>query len=231
MNVTRQLSQLQEIDLELEATGLALNRAAGQLGESDSVVAVRGRLAAERQRQEELTRQQRSLEWEIDDLTSKLAATEEQLYSGRVRNPKELTNLQLEAGALKSKRRQLEDGALETMDQAEAGSANIAALESELEILEKEWQSQQRELSVEMERLKAAMADLEQKRQQLAATIDPQVLEVYEELRKHKGTAVADVVQGVCRGCRISLPVTELQRIRSGSLVRCSSCGRILFWP
>ena len=49
------------------------------------------------------------------------------------------------------------------------------------------------------------------------------------KLKKQKGTAVAKVEQGVCCGCRISLPSTELQRARSDSLVRCSSCGRILF--
>ena len=56
-----------------------------------------------------------------------------------------------------------------------------------------------------------------------------QAIEVYQDLKKHKGTAVAKVEQGICHGCRISLPISELQQTRSGSLVRCSSCGRILF--
>ncbi|MFC2072406.1 C4-type zinc ribbon domain-containing protein, partial [Chloroflexota bacterium] len=50
-----------------------------------------------------------------------------------------------------------------------------------------------------------------------------------QALKKQKGTAIANVEQGICRGCRILLPITELQRARSSSLVRCSSCGRILF--
>ncbi|MEE8619379.1 MAG: C4-type zinc ribbon domain-containing protein [Dehalococcoidales bacterium] len=33
----------------------------------------------------------------------------------------------------------------------------------------------------------------------------------------------------MCRGCRISLSAAELQQARSGSLVQCSNCGRILF--
>ena len=41
----------------------------------------------------------------------------------------------------------------------------------------------------------------------------------------------ARVEQGICRGCRISLPTTDLQQARSGKLVQCSSCGRILFLP
>jgi len=34
---------------------------------------------------------------------------------------------------------------------------------------------------------------------------------------------------GICQGCRITLPNTDLQRARGGGVVRCSSCGRIIF--
>jgi len=230
MNITRLLFQLQELDLELESTGQTLNRIASQLGESDSVVTARNKRAAERQHLEELSRRQHSLEWEIDDLTDKLATIDEQLYSGRIRNPKELSNLQQEADLLKTKKHQMEDQALETMDRMEAITESITTMESELQELETEWQNQQKELSQQLEQLKTTIADLERKRQQLTATIDPQATEVYDELKKYKGTAVAEVIQGICHGCRISLPTTELQRIRSGSLIRCSSCGRILYW-
>ncbi|MBA7680398.1 hypothetical protein ES703_88713 [subsurface metagenome] len=185
----------------------------------------------EHQHLEELNRQQRSIEWEIDDLTSKLVPAEEELYSGRIRNPKELANLQHEIDGLKARRDQLEDKALEIMDQVELATKNIAAIDSELKILEVEWQSQQQQLSADLEQVKTILSNLQDKRQLLTAEIDPQTIEVYQELKNQKGIAVAKVEQGICRGCRISLPITELQQARSGSLVRCSSCGRILFWP
>ena len=83
----------------------------------------------------------------------------------------------------------------------------------------------------EMERLKTTLADLKAKRQRLAGEIDSEAFEFYQSLRKGKGIAVARVEQGICRGCRISLPTTDLQQARSGNLVPCSSCGRILFLP
>jgi len=229
MNVTRQLFQLQGLDLELEAAGQALNKVTSQLGESEAVVTARSQLASERQHFEELTRQQHTLEWEVEDVSNKLTSVEDGLYSGRIRNPKELANLQHETDGLKAKRNQLEDKALEVMDQIEVATRSISAIESELKTLETEWQDQQQGLSAQLEQLKITITNLEDKRQLLAATIDPQATGIYHELKKQKGTAVAEVEQGICRGCRISLPVTELQRIRSDSLVRCSSCGRILF--
>ena len=229
MGVAKQLYQLQEFDLEIESNERALSQVTSQLGESQAVVRVQKQIQLAQQRLEELRHKQRSAEWEIDDLVTKLAAAEETLFSGRIKNPKELTNLQHEVDALKAKRDQLEEKALEIMDQVEQSEASTARLSSELETLKAEWQRQQQQLSNEMERLKAVLSDLSNKRQILSGEIEPQTVEFYQELRKEKGTAVARVEQGICRGCRISLPTTELQRARSGNLVQCSSCGRILF--
>ena len=229
MSVPKQLYQLQEVDLELASNEQALKQVTSQLGEDEPVVRARNKLALEHQRLEELNRQQRSVEWEIDNITSKLTTTEEELYSGKIRNPKELTNLQHEIDGLKTKRNQLEDKALEVMDQVELATKSVATLNSKLKALEADWHSQQQQLSTNLEQIKTTVLNLKQKQQLLIDEIDPQVIEVYQELKKQKGTAVAKVEQGICRGCRISLPVSELQRIRSDNRVRCSSCGRIFF--
>lgn len=229
MSIAKQLYQLQEIDLEIESNERALSRIARQIGESAEVVAAQTRLELASKRLEELEHQQRSTEWEIDDITSKLAAAEEKLYSGKIRNPKELTNLQQEVEGMKVRRHQLEDKALEMMEQVELVTTNVANLSKELKRLESEWRSQQQQFSSEMERLKTALSGLKHKRGLLLAKIDPQSVAFYHELKKQKATAVARVEQGTCSGCRISLPTSELQQARSGNLVQCSSCGRILF--
>ena len=229
MGVAKQFYQLQEVDLELESNERALKQVTSQLGESQEVVRARNKLASERQRLEELKRQQHSLEWEIDDIATKLTATEDKLYSGSIGSPKELANLQHEVDGLKTRRSQLEDKALDIMEQVELATASVATISSQLKTVEAEWQSQQQQLSADMEQLKAVLSNLKHKRQTLSAEIDPRAVELYHELKEKKGTAVAKVEQGICRGCRISLSATELQRARSGSLTQCSSCGRILF--
>ena len=227
--MAKQLYQLQEIDLELKSKERALRQIASQLGESQALVTMRNKLELERQHSEELKRQQQSLEWEIDDLVTKLTTAEEKLYGGRISNPKELTSLQHEVDGLKARRNQLEDELLEIMDQVEVATLSVATLSNELKTMETEWDSQQQRLSAEMEQLKTTLSDLEHKWELLSARFDPQAVELYQKLKKQKGEAVAKVEQGVCQGCRISLTTTEMQRARSGSLVQCSSCGRILF--
>jgi predicted nucleic acid-binding Zn-ribbon protein len=229
MSVARQLYRLQEVDQELESSEQTYSRISSQIGENKTVIDTRNRLESERSQLDEATHQQHSVEWEIEGISTKLANVEEELYSGRTTSPKELTNLQHEIDGLKANRGKLEDQALEIMEKVEQTKKSVSSLETELKRLETEWQSQQKELSAELKELETAIAGLKDQRESLAAEIDPQVIDIYNELKRQRGTSVARVEQGICRGCRISLPVTELQRVRSGDLVRCSSCGRILF--
>jgi predicted nucleic acid-binding Zn-ribbon protein len=229
MSVAKQLYRLQEVDLEIESSEREIAQITGQLGESRAVVETQKQLELEQQRLAELKHQQQSAEWEIDDLATKLAAAEETLFSGRVRIPKELTNLQHEVETFKARRNQLEEKALEIIDRVEQAEAGVAGIGSRLDSLKAEWRRQQRQLAEELERLKTVLSELKVKRQQLIGEIEPSAVDFYRRLRKGKGEAVARVEQGICRGCRISLPTTDLQQARSGKLVQCSSCGRILF--
>ena len=229
MATIKQLYHLQEIELEIEAAERSVQQIISQLSQNKAVVKAQNKLADKKQRLEELKRQQNSAEWEIDDFTTKLKATEEQLYSGRISNPKELASLQQEAELLKVKRDQLEDKALEIIDKIELAEAEVEALSGDLKTMEAEWQNQQDKLSGDKEQLVDKIAELKQKQPQLLAGIEPQLAQLYYRLKQNKGRAVAKVEQGVCRGCRISLPTAELQQARSGQLVQCSSCGRILF--
>ncbi len=231
MGIARQLYQLQEADLEIESNEQELKRKVGQLGTSEAVINAQARLTSEQQRLDELKHQQRSAEWEIDDLGSKITAAEKQLYGGRIGNPKELSSLQHEVEAMKAKRDQLENKALEIIDQVELAGNDVAALSSQFKQLEDEWHSQQQQLSAEIDQLKTKLSDLKRNRELLLGGLDPQTVDFYEKLRKQKGQALVKVEQGICRGCRISLSVNEIQQARSGKIVQCSSCGRMLYLP
>ena len=229
MSVTKQLYQLHEVDQEIKSSEQILRQLTGKLGESQALAEARAELTREHQYLAELEGRQHTVEWETDGIVDKLTSTEENLYSGQVKNPKELTNLQHEIDGLKMRRNQLEDKSLEIMDQIEHATAKATTISSQLKKLESEWHSQQKKLSTEIERFTTVLGNLEHRRQLLSTDIDHQVIELYQKLRNEKGTAIAKVEQGICSGCRISLPTTDLQRVRSGSVVQCSSCGRILF--
>lgn len=229
MSIARDLYHLQEIDLALEANSQAQTRVSAQIGESPQVLKARAQLAEEQKKLEDLSRQQKSTEWEIDDLTTKIKDIDKKLYGGKVTSSKELSSLQQEMDDIKKRRSALEDKALELMDQSELTHNTIASGAEELTKLEVQWQAQQKNLSAELAQLKATRIELENNRLQQASLIETGAVSVYQELRKRKGVAVAKVEIGTCQGCRISLPNADIQQAKSGGLVRCSSCGRILF--
>jgi predicted nucleic acid-binding Zn-ribbon protein len=229
MNVSRQLFNLQEVDQELASNEQAFARITSQLGESKAVLDTRLKLEAATGQLEEVTHSQHTVEWEIEDLSAKLSKFEKELYSGKTTSPKELSGLQQEIDNLKKNRGKLEDHDLEIMETIEKLNTTISNLRTNLKKLETEWWIQQKAFTAELKELERIISGLKEKRETLASEIDPQLLIIYEELKKQKGASVAKVEQGICRGCRISLPVNELQRVRSGSMVRCSSCGRILY--
>ena len=229
MAVTRQLYQLQELDLEIEKEEQSLAQKSAQLGDRTVLDEAQGRLDSDRKELEELRHRHRDAEAEVDDLLSKISATEEQLYGGKITNPKELSGLQHEVATMKTKSDELENQALEIIDQVETAEKSLDAAVEAYGNLEKEWQRDQQQLSVEIDGLKASLADLAEKRSQLAGQIDSPTLTLYEKIRQQKQPAVAKVEQGICRACRISLSASALQRARSGRPVQCGTCGRILY--
>lgn len=231
MSIARDLYQLQEIELALEANEQAQTKISSQLGESQEVLKARAKLTAEQKHIEELGKQQKSAEWEIDDLTTKIKAIEKKLYDGKITNSKELSNLQTESEDFKKRRSGFEDKVLDLMEQADVSRKNLDAIDSEISRLVAHWQSQQKQLSAELEQLKTNYTTLDSKKQALVPQISASAVEIYRELRKRKGIAIARIEQGTCQGCRITLPNSDLQQAKGGGLVKCSSCNRILFLP
>ncbi|MCK4362635.1 MAG: hypothetical protein KAW13_05075, partial [Dehalococcoidia bacterium] len=227
----RQLYELQEVDLEIDVKREALSEVMGRLGQSEVLDQARLSLSGDEERLAELELSQRELEREVEDLRAKATASEEKLYGGTVKNPKELARLQEQVVNLQRKMRERDDKTLDIMSQVDTMQQKVSLKRGEVAKIEEDWQAEQASLSQQQAELGAALSTLEQKGKDLAARLDASSLELYQALRrKRQGRAVAKVEQGMCQGCRIALPMSELQRARIGQeLVQCSSCERILY--
>jgi predicted nucleic acid-binding Zn-ribbon protein len=231
MPITRQLFDLEEIDSAIERAGQSLEQKTAQLGVKDVLDAASVRLTEARKHLDELKRRHREAEAEVADLLSKIAAAEEQLYSGKITNPKELSSLQHEVTTLKTHGDQMETDTLVIIDQVEEAEQAATAAAAEYDRLDEEWQFRQKQLAEEIGQLRVDLDSFRQKRQQQAAQIEPDALSLYEKVRQQKKPAVARVEQGICQVCRISLSASQLQRARGGQPVQCGTCGRILYIP
>ncbi len=231
MNVAKQLYALHEIDQKIEASQKVIALLTAELGVSEAVRRAQEALTGAQAKLAGLLSEQKSLEWDIDDLSVKLQGIEKDLYSGRIRIPKELSSLQQEIASIKARRSQLEDRVLAIMEQIEAGRSSVTRLSGEFQQVETAWKTRQDELNRKIHDEKQLLDQAEQKKGALLPVIAADSLQIYQSVKQRKGYAVASVEQGVCRGCRISLPASELQAARGGKLVQCGSCGRILYLP
>ena len=231
MSKGKQLYELQEVDLEIDAKRETLSEVMSRLGKSEVLDEIRLSLARDEEKLVELQRTQREVERKVEDLQAKAAVATDKLYSGTVKNPKELTSLQEQLSNFKRKIGEGDDKTLDIMSEVEAAQKDVSLKRSEVTKIEEEWQSEQASLSQEQTELSAALASLEPRRKELASRVDTLCLELYEALRqKWQGRAVAKLERGMCQGCRIALPMSELQRARMGQeLVQCGSCERVLY--
>jgi len=231
MSKAKQLHELQEIDLDIERKTKTLAQVGSRLGKDDDLVAARAALDTALKHQIDLEHQQRTAEWGVDELGTKIAAEEKKLYEGSVKNPRELMSLQHEIELIKGQHGEREEQLLAVMMKADTSQQDVTSKQSELKAMERDWRKEQKRLSMEQTELEANLATLAQKRESLRSLIDSADLKTYDELRYVKqGLAVAKLVQGRCQGCRISLPMSDQQKARMGhKLATCSNCGRILY--
>ena len=82
----------------------------------------------------------------------------------------------------------------------------------------------------ELDAVSAELVTRRDERARLAAGIDSELLELYEDLRpQKKGVAAVGLVEGVCQGCHEKLSSVELDRVkRTDGIARCEYCRRIL---
>jgi predicted nucleic acid-binding Zn-ribbon protein len=233
MEPTSRLLDLQTLDTSIDR--LVARRTALE-GESELAAA---REEAERAEQElgelrlsldTFDRDGTKLEHEIDSLTRKAAEEESRLFGGAVANAKELESIQREVGNLKKRKAEREDELLVVLEQREEVERRAKEAEVRAEERRGAVDSVAGDASRELAEITMELTGKRAERDALAAGFDPELLELYDDLRRQKkGIGVAALVDGVCYGCHEKLSAVELDRLkRSEDIRRCEYCRRIL---
>ncbi|MFL5767569.1 MAG: zinc ribbon domain-containing protein [Actinomycetota bacterium] len=177
-----------------------------------------------------VTAEQRRLENEIDSVSRKSEAEQKRLYDGTIVNVKELDALQAEIKNLGERRGRREDDVLERMERREELETRIAKAEADVTSARESLEQRSAGSATELEQISRDTGTFQEQREALAAGIDDELLELYEDLRAQKrGVGVAALVDGVCQGCHQKLSAMELDRLKKTTgIKRCEYCRRIL---
>jgi hypothetical protein len=231
MSVLGQLYRLQVIDAESDEKSERLAEVNADLGETDAVTQARAQVADVESRLAQMHKRMRELELQIGGLDAKLKANQERLYSGLVRNPKELASLQEEAKSLKRHCSELEDQELQLMMAVEETDTELARARAHREQAEADWRADQAGLRSERDRLQQRLVELEDMRSGMRSQISARDLALYDDLRDKLGNnCIALIRSGICQVCGVDVPVTMTRAVeRSQGYNYCPICNRLLY--
>jgi len=226
----KQVYELQKVDILLAHVASRLRKldSGEALKQAAEAAAIHyDKTAAEHKR---LTTDLHDAELELRSVEDKLKTFEQRLWSGAVRNPKELENLEKEVNALKRQRTRLDERVLQLMDAVESAQKALEQAQQQKEQTAQAYQQHMEAYLAEKRKLEAEGVRLKQERQKLAGQCDPQLLQRYESIRqRHGGIGISRVEGDSCMVCHTKINTSALRAIKNGQVVQCENCHRLLY--
>jgi predicted nucleic acid-binding Zn-ribbon protein len=230
MSQVGQLYKLQQIDTEIRQKKGRLAEVIQLQRETEKLLAARQRDQLADEELQTWQNRQNDLNLELGSLNSEAQRTDRRLYSGNVKNPKELEDLQNKVAELGRRKDVLEDEILEAMIMIEEAQDEKDAASESLAEIQSAWQQSQENLQQEQNELALRLHALMEARNKQVPLIEKPLLENYEKLRSRKGgVAVAGLVDNRCAGCHLTVSAQKVSRAERGEIVTCGGCGRILY--
>jgi hypothetical protein len=176
--------------------------------------------------------EERRLDDEAQSLQAKAKQVDGKLYSGTVSSPRELLDMQAEIDQLDKHRGTVEEHELEVMERRESLDDELTGLETQLGAVAVELADLEATLAASEREVDGEIAVEEAGRAQEASVVRPALLADFERRqRQSHGAGVARLIGDTCQGCRLSIPATEVDRIRhdlGDEIASCDNCGAIL---
>lgn len=170
-------------------------------------------------------------EEQVKTVKDKLAANQELLDSGKLTDPKDISEMLTIIEELEHSKASLEERALAALLEFEDNNRVFQPLVDHMKLEISKWEETKDEFRKQRKELVHEMEILNQQRRSHTAAVDGAALKKYEDLLKRKnGIAVTTISNSSCDACFMSLPtsVATAPRQASNSFLHCPSCGRML---
>ena len=181
-------------------------------------------------RRDSLNAERAGLEKQIAENKTYLERADRNLKHAQ--NQKEYETAMRETDALQKQIAALETQTLEKITAAEEVDKELADRAEEINSLDTKREAALAEFDTEIEADRTELAGELEKRNEVFVTLPDRLASVYDRLaqRGRDGIAVAEVVNGSCSACFMSLrPQMQLEVKRGDQIITCESCTRILY--
>ena len=186
----------------------------------------------------------REIQKRRDDLNAERADNERQIAENKTyleradrnlkhaQNQKEYETAMREMDALQKQVSTLETKVVELMTAAEEVEKELETRADEINTLDSKRDEALGAFDSEIETHRAELATESAKRETVFITLPAQLASVYDRLaqRSRDGIAVAEVVNGSCAACNMSLRPQMAVEVKKGDkIMTCENCSRILY--
>lgn len=225
-----QLITLQAIDLQIDKIDNEIKTEQNALDERITALALREQSIQDLTTKiETLDKEKRDLEVDATDKLDHVKDRQSKMM--QVQTGREQTALLKEIEDGKKLVKELEERIVAIMEESEK---LISQVEEEKNLLkgEKELVEEEKEkVRVAIETINKGKKSKDTERQKHAQLVESRLLRKYDTLRdRRNGLAVANVLQGVCQGCFMSIPPQQYNTLLQGDkMLDCPACQRIVY--
>ena len=215
--------EIQEAEKRAAAVGPQLEDVEGPALQLDTEA------GATRARFQEMKLDERRHELADDEKRARSKTLQERLLT--VRNVREEAAVTAELSMVQRTLEGEEQDALTLLDQIHKMETRLEEQEANLAEARAEVEPRRQELINEREAIGDDIAEMRQRREEFASTMNPRQLQLYQGIRGETGRqAVAELTpDGACGHCFSVMPLQIQNEVRHGAeLVRCEACGVIL---
>jgi predicted nucleic acid-binding Zn-ribbon protein len=167
-------------------------------------------------------------EGELELIEIRLKESETRLYAGGM-SARETEQKRLEVQSLRGQQGALEERVLELIDRVDPVREEVGQLDAQLSLTGQEVTELEEVIAAAWRRIDGQVGRHEESKQEIARSVSPELLALYEQLRKSKeGVAVGRLTGGICGGCHLALSLPEQSEAADWDPPRCLHCMRIL---
>ncbi|MGF7058716.1 zinc ribbon domain-containing protein [Brassicibacter mesophilus] len=166
----------------------------------------------------------------LEQLSFNLKEIEDKLYSGDVKDVRQLTYMNKEAQEIKKEILKLEKDTISLMEDIETLDKELKDIMQIFQTLENELNNEKKHNLIKVKKLRTYIENENKTIEKILSRIENELKQKYRLLKEKKGKAIVEVSEDKCTGCHMNIPLSILNSLKNTEIITyCDNCGRMLY--
>lgn len=223
------LFELQKYDLSIFNIEDKLNQIIKKLDEKLGIEDLKTKLGLIEEKFHDLTKLQIKVNQVIDQTSNEINELNTTLYSGKIRNTKEVEAIEIE---IKNKTELLASYESK-LNKVNENVSKLNGIKENYELkifsLEEKWIDFEKKINSEIETLSSNRLNIQNKRKTLSEKLDKNILNLYDSfIQKNRSVGISRLENRRSTCCKIELPNAFIEKIKKNELPIVCNCGKSL---